>query len=159
MKGLKFALAYLIIISAVGCGSSRKSVKVDSKKSDTLIVKTETIKAPVINDVMTIKEICKDSVLKEFERVFIRETDTVTIQTVDGSLSVRINQQSRILSERESTIQSQREKIERLEETVKTKYSLKLVLILIGVIVLLWLVPGIPSKINRFVRRLFGSPV
>ena len=159
MRNVKIALAYLILIFAVGCGTKKKSVHVSTQKSDTLIVKTETIKAPVINDVMTIREICKDSTIKEFERIFIRDTDTVTISTVDNSLNVRISQQERTLSEKESTIQKQSERIERLEESVKSRFPLKLVLILCGVIALLWLVPGIPSRINRFVRKLFGSPL
>ena len=158
MTRIKHCLAYIAVLAAIGCGSSRKSVKTEVQKSDTLIVKTETIKAPLLNDVFTLKEICKDSVLTEFKRVYVRDTDTVTIETVDGSLVVKVNQQEREISKKEETISRQSERIERLEETVKTRYSLKLVLVLIGVIVLLWLVPGIPSTVNRFVRRLFGLP-
>jgi len=130
--------------------------KVESKKSDTLVQKTEVIRAPLLSDVMTIQEVCEDSVLTKFERVFIRDTDTVTISTVDGSLNVKISQQERILSEKESTIQSQSETIKELKETVKGRFPLQLVLILSGVIVLLWLVPGIPSTVNSFVKRLIG---
>ena len=159
MRNVKLALFYLLIVLAVSCGTKKKSVHVSTQKSDTLIVKTETIKAPVINDVMTIRDICKDSTITEFQRVFIRDTDTVTIESVDGSLLVRISQQERTLSERETTIQKQKEQLEHYEELIKRRPDLRTTLILIGVIVLLWLVPGIPSRINRFVRKLFGSPL
>lgn len=151
---IKHIAFYALILLAIGCGTKKKSTSVKVERSDTLVVRTETIKAPLITETFTLKELCKDSVLTEFEKVFIRHTDTITIQTVDGSLNVRISQQERILSEKESTIQQQSEKIASLEQIVKTRSNPKLVLILFGAIALLVIFPEIPYRIKKFVLKL-----
>ena len=159
MSKLKTVFAYIVIVFAVSCGTKKKSTQVYIEKKDTLVVKTEVIKAPVINDVITLKDICKDSTVTEFEKIFIRDTDTVKVTLFDNSLRLQVSQAERVITEKDSVLRIQSEKLEELKETVKSKWNLKVVLVLVGVIVLLWLFPSVPSKINSFVRKiLFKIP-
>ena len=155
MNKIKIVVAYIVVILAVSCGSKKKSTYVKTEKSDTLVLKTEVIKAPVIHDTFTLKEICKDSTVTEFEKIFIRDTDTVKVTLFDNSLRLQVSQAERVITEKDSVLKIQSEKLEELRETVKSKWNLKVVLVLVGVIVLLWLFPSVPSTINRFIRKLF----
>ena len=154
LKCVKYCLVYVVLIFAISCGTKKKSTYVKTEKSDTLVLKTEVIKAPVINDVVTLKDICKDSTVTEFEKVFIRDTDTVKVTLFDNSLRLQVSQAERVITEKDSVLKIQSEKLEELRETVKTRPSLKLTLILLGVIALLWFVPGIPSTVNKWFRRI-----
>jgi hypothetical protein len=155
MQRLKVIILYVLFVLAVGCGTLKKSDRVYIEKKDTLVLKTEVIRAPVLNDSFTLKEICEDSVVTEFERIFVRDTDTVRITLQDNSLRVLVSQQERVISRKDSVLRSQSQTLEELKETVRTKWNPKVVLILLAVIVLLWLFPSVPSKINSFVRKLF----
>ena len=154
MNKIKIVVAYIVVILAVSCGSKKKSTYVKTEKSDTLVLKTEVIKAPVINDVVTLKDICKDSTVTEFEKVFIRDTDTVKVTLFDNSLRLQVSQAERVITEKDSVLRIQSEKLKELRETVRTRPNLKLTLILLGVIALLWFVPGIPSTVNKWFRRI-----
>ena len=159
LKSAKIIALYVIIVFAVSCGTKKKSTYVKAEKSDTLVIKTEVVKAPVIHDTFTLKEICKDSLVTEFEKIFVRDTDTVIVTLQDNSLSLRVSQQERVITKKDSVLRIQSEKLEELRETVKTKWNLKVVLSLLGVIVLLWLFPSVPSRVNSFVRKfIFKIP-
>jgi len=153
-RGLIACIAYLAILFFPSCKPTKSVSKTEVQKSDTVIIKTEAIRAPVLHDLLTIEEICQDSVVRPLERILVRDTDTIRISTVDNSLSVQISQQARTLSERELIIQKQSERISELQQTVKTRTSIRTVLILIGVLVLFVVFPGIPYHTHQLIKRL-----
>lgn len=152
MRNIKVCLAYIAILLVVGCATKKKSTSLKIQRSDTLILKKEEIKAPLLTDVTTIKQLCKDSVATEFRRVFVRDTDTVLVEVVDNSLTVRLQQAERTLSAKEETISRQQESIERLESTVKTKVSLRPYLYAAIIVLIFIIFPGIPKYLNGLVR-------
>jgi len=140
-----------LTILLVSCG--KKTYKLEVKQSDSLFIKTEQIKAPLLNDVMIVPEICKDSVATEFKRIYVRDTDTIIVEVKDNQLTFDIRQKERIISELKETISKQHKEIS--EKRVITKIAWKPILILSGIILLFLLVPTIPQILRKLLRSLF----
>ena len=118
MKKYVLILAILVLSS---CRSKKEVLKTEVKTSDTLFVKSETIKAPVLNQSLTIQQIC-DSVTGEvvrFKKVFVVDGDSIQVLTdVNNSLQIKINQRERTLSEKDSIIRSLKSELSSISETV-----------------------------------------
>lgn len=141
----------LLSVLFISCG--KKTYKLEVKQSNSLFVKTEQIKAPLLNDVMIVPEICKDSIATEFKRIYVRDTDTIIVEVKDNQLTFDIRQKERIISELKETISKQHNEIS--EKRVITKIAWKPILILSGIIFLFLLVPTIPQILRKLLRSLF----
>jgi len=146
--------AILLTLTVLLASCGRKTYHtLEVKRSDSLFVKTEQIKAPLLNDVMIVPEICKDSVATEFKRIYVRDTDTIIVEVKDNQLTFDIRQKERIISELKETISKQHKEIS--EKRVITKIAWKPILILSGIILLFLLVPTIPQILRKLLRSLF----
>ena len=146
-------MRYLFVILVLFTSCGRKTYKLEVKQSDSLIVRTEQIKAPLLNDVMVVPEICKDSIATEFKRIYVRDTDTIIVEIKDNELVLDVRQKERIISELKETIQKQHKEIS--EKRIITKIAWKPILILSGIILLFLLVPTIPQLLRKLLRALF----
>lgn len=160
MKQIKVVLIYLVLLLAVGVGSvsckAKKNFVVSERKVlDSVVVKVETVKAPLVTDVMTIPELCPDSVKAvEFRRVFVRDTDTIIVEVRNDSLEVRIKQAEKLLSEKEQQLNLRTEEVKRLERSTKQRTPLKTILLFLAVLISFVLFPGIPRALNIFFGKL-----
>lgn len=118
---MKNCYTVLLIILLFGCRTKREVLKTEVRTSDSLFVKTETIKAPVLNQSLTIEQIC-DTITGEvvrFKKVFVVDGDSIQILTdVNNSLQIKISQRERTISEKDSIIQKLRSDITSISETV-----------------------------------------
>jgi len=105
MKNYKLILFYAFILFAMGCGTVKKNLHtVTTSVSDTLVVKTEVIKAPSLNSTLIIKELC-DSITSEpkpFSQSFTVGKDTVFLEIVDNELLLNIEVLEKELLRRDS---------------------------------------------------------
>ena len=146
--------AILLTLTVLLASCGRKTYHtLEVKQSDSLFVKTEQIKAPLLNDVMIVPEICKDSIATEFKRIYVRDTDTIIVEIKDNQLVFDVRQKERIISELKETISKQHKEIS--EKRVITKIAWKPILILSGIILLFLLVPTIPQILRKLLRSLF----
>lgn len=141
---MKNAVYYLIVLLAIAIGSCKPKknlVKVDAKKSDTVIVKVEQVKAPFLIGDFRIEEVCDtvevvvDGVVykappkaRDFDYETVIDSLKAVISLRNNAFSLNISQKDRILSEKELIVQKQKERIERLESIEKTSINLKLIL-------------------------------
>ena len=116
-----FTFLYITLLLAMGCGSKHKVVTSETKVLDSVVYKVETVKAPLITDVLKIKELCKDSVATEFRKVYVRDTDTITVYVEDNALTVEVNQKERTISELEQKLKTRESEIEVLKSETKYK--------------------------------------
>ena len=128
MSRFKTVILYVFIVLIVGCNAKKKYINTESKVIDSVIVKTETIKAPLLTDVMYLPEICKDSIAKEFKRIIVRDTDTIEVEVKDNGLLVSVRQQEKTISELEQKLSIRESEIEQLKKTTKYKIHWGLVL-------------------------------
>jgi histone deacetylase complex regulatory component SIN3 len=104
-------------------------------------MKVEQVKAPFLIGDFLIEQVCDtveimvDGVIykappkvKNFDYETVIDSLKAVISLRNNVFSVNISQKERILSEKESTIQRQKERIERLESIEKTSINLKLIL-------------------------------
>lgn len=145
--------AILLTLTVLFASCGRKTYHLEVKQSDSLFVRTEQIKAPLLNDVMIVPEICKDSIATEFKRIYVRDTDTIIVEVKDNQLTLDVRQKERIISELKETIQKQHKEIS--EKRIITKIAWKPILILSGIIALFLLVPTIPQLLRKLLRSLF----
>jgi hypothetical protein len=146
--------AILLTLTVLLASCGRKTYhSLEVKQSDSLFVKTEQIKAPLLNDVMIVPEICKDSIATEFKRIYVRDTDTIIVEVKDNQLTLDVRQKERIISELKETILNQHKEIS--EKRVITKIAWKPILILSGIILLFLLVPTIPQILRKLLQSLF----
>jgi hypothetical protein len=146
--------AILLTLTVLLASCGRKTYHtLEVKQSDSLFIKTEQIKAPLLNDVMMVPEICKDSIATEFKRIYVRDTDTIIVEVKDNQLTFDVRQKERIISELKETISNQHKEIS--EKRVITKIAWKPILILSGIIALFLLVPTIPQILRKLLRSLF----
>jgi len=149
-------LRVILLLSVLFISCGRKTYHtLEVKQSDSLFVKTEQIKAPLLNDVMIVPEICKDSIATEFKRIYVRDTDTIIVEIKDNQLTFDVRQKERIISSLKETIQQKSTLISEQEKIIKTKISWKPILILSGIIALFLLVPTIPQLLRKLLRSLF----
>lgn len=116
---MKSTITILAILLLVGCRTKKEVLKTEVKTSDTLYVKTETIKAPVLNQSLIIEEIC-DTITGEvvrFKKVFVIDGDSIQVLTdVNNSLQIKINQRERTLSQKDSIIKSLRHELSNISQ-------------------------------------------
>ncbi|RDY57732.1 hypothetical protein [Flagellimonas nanhaiensis] len=96
---------YILIFLLLGCKTKKQVLRTEIRTSDTLIVKSEMIKAPVLNQALTIEQIC-DTVTGEvvrFKKVFVVDGDSIEILTNDNNqLQVKISQLEKLVKQKDS---------------------------------------------------------
>ena len=159
MQSINKLLIYALLPFAIGCAGKKKYVVSERKVVDSVVVRVERIKAPLLSDVLTIPELCPDSVKAvEFKRVFIRDTDTILVEVVNDSLVVKIKQAEKLLSEKDQQLILRSEEIKRLSATTTSRTSLKTILGFLIVLVVFVVFPGIPRAIHDlFVKLIRGG--
>lgn len=121
---MKTKIVIFLMLILFGCRTKKEVLKTEVKTSDTLYVKTETIKAPVLNQSLIIEQIC-DTITGEvvrFKKVFVIDGDSIQVLTdVNNSLQIKINQRERTLSQKDSIIQKLRKELSEVSEKVVYK--------------------------------------
>jgi uncharacterized protein YcfL len=121
MKNTIYIIAILLL---VGCRAKKETLKTEIKQSDTLIVKSEVIKAPVLNQSLLIEQIC-DTITGEvvrFKKVFVVNGDSIQILTNEkNELSIKISQRERELEKKDSIVQKLKEQLSQVSEKVIIK--------------------------------------
>ena len=142
------AILLTLIVLLASCG--RKTYhSIESKVTDSVIVKIEQIKAPLLSETLIVPEICKDSIATEFKKIYIRDTDTIIVEIKDNQLTFDIRQKERIISQLKETVLKQREELK--EKKVKEVIAWKPILILSAIILLFLIFPTIPGIIKRII--------
>ena len=142
------AILLTLIVLFASCG--RKTYhSIESKVTDSVIVKIEQIKAPLLSETLIVPEICKDSIATEFKKIYIRDTDTIIVEVKDNQLTFDIRQKERIISQLKETVLKQKEELK--EKKVKEVIAWKPILILSAIILLFLIFPTIPSIIKRII--------
>lgn len=158
---------YLFIIAVVFSCKPQQELTIKEEKNSEVTVKTEQIKAPVLNDVLRISEVC-DSVeikvggviykappkAKNFSREINLDSLRIALQMRDNVFEFQIDQKSRLISEKELIISKQSKEIERLERITKKRIAWTPLLIGSLILVLFIIFPGIPKFINNTIKRL-----
>lgn len=115
-------LYLLIIIILLSSCRAKKVMRTEVRQSDTLIIKKEVIKAPNLNQTLTIQEIC-DTITGEvvrFEKVFVIDGDSIKLLTdANNSLKLEIKARERIISEKDSLISRNDKTVLETSETVR----------------------------------------
>lgn len=148
------AILLTLTVLLASCGKKTYHT-LEVKKSDSLFIKTEQIKAPLLNDVMIVPEICKDSIATEFKRIYVRDTDTIIVEVKNNELVLDVRQKERIISELRERIHQKDTLISEQEKIIKTKIAWKPILILSGIIALFLFVPTIPNILRKLLQSLF----
>jgi len=148
------AILLTLTVLLASCGKKTYHT-LEVKKSDSLFIKTEQIKAPLLNDVMIVPDICKDSIATEFKRIYVRDTDTIIVEVKNNELILDVRQKERIISELRERIHQKDTFISEQEKIIKTKIAWKPILILSGIIALFLFVPTIPQLLRKLLRALF----
>lgn len=144
-------MRYLVItlLLLTSCASKKSFKSVDVLKRDSIVVKIEQVKSPLLQDIMIVPEICKDSVATEFKKIYIRDTDTIIVEVKNNELVLDVRQKERVISELRERIHKKDMIISEKEKQIKEKIAWKPILILSGIIVLFLAFPTIPSIIKK----------
>lgn len=136
---MRTASLILLLLLIGGC-RAKKVERTEVKRSDSLIVKREVIKAPVLNHSLTIHEIC-DTITGEvvrFEKVFVVDGDSIQLlTTANNTLKLQIKARERIISEKDSIISVKEEKAVSVSETVRYRidWSWTLGALVVGLVI------------------------
>jgi len=142
------AILLTLIVLLASCG--RKTYhSIESKVTDSVIVKIEQVKAPLLSETLIVPEICKDSIATEFKKIYIRDTDTIIVEIKNNQLTFDIRQKERIISQLKETVLKQKEELK--EKKVKEVIAWKPILILSAIILLFLIFPTIPGIIKRII--------
>lgn len=120
-----FLFAIGIILALFSSCKSKQVHRTKVRQSDTLIVKKEVIKAPILNHSLTIHEIC-DSITGEvvrFEKIFVVDGDSIQLLTdANNTLKLQIKARERTLSEKNSEVSRVRKEL--LEASRVVRYRI-----------------------------------
>ena len=142
--------AILLTLTVLLASCGRKTYhSIESKITDSVIVKIEQIKAPLLSETLIVPEICKDSIATEFKKIYIRDTDTIIVEIKNNQLTFDIRQKERIISQLKETVLKQKEELK--EKKVKEVIAWKPILILSAIILLFLIFPTIPGIIKRII--------
>jgi len=142
--------AILLTLTVLLASCGRKTYhSIESKITDSVIVKIEQIKAPLLSETLIVPEICKDSIATEFKKIYIRDNDTIIVEIKNNQLTFDIRQKERIISQLKETVLKQKEELK--EKKVKEVIAWKPILILSAIILLFLIFPTIPGIIKRII--------
>lgn len=154
----KILLWILLVVSISGCKSKQPMTKIESKKVDSIYIKTEAVRSPLLTDILTIQEIC-DTVTGEvirFKKVFVINGDSIEVLTNEkNELNIKVSQLSKELKRLDSVSKTKEviEKTDNLEIKYKTP---KYIWYIIGVLVVGWFIPAVPRFVNGVFKKLVG---
>ena len=140
MKKCINALFLFLAVALLGGCRAKKVERTEVQRSDTLIVKKEVIKGPVLNHSLTIHEIC-DSITGEvvrFEKVFVVDGDSIQLlTTANNTLKLEIRARERTISEKDSEISRIKEEASSTSEVVRYRidWSWTLGALVVGLVI------------------------
>lgn len=145
MKNIPLILYIVLIFLVVSCGSKKNVTTSVTKVTDTVFIKTETIKGPLVKDIIRVHHLC-DSTGKaiEFEKEFIYMEDTLKISTLNNQLSITSNRLARVLKENDSLVKSRNADTKESSEKVKYRtpawhwWAHLVALLVIGIGIYFW---------------------
>lgn len=146
----------LLIICLSSCKPKKVFVTSEVYKTDSLFIKTETIKAPLITESIKIKELCDDKGNPvQFKKVFVIQKDTLEIETLGNELRISSRLLDKVISQRDSVSKINQEL--RVSETLEIEYQVPkwawwYMSIASTLLILFIVFPFIP----RMIRKLFG---
>lgn len=138
-KCINALFLFLAVVLLSSC-RAKKVERTEVRHSDTLIVKKEVIKAPVLNHSLTIHEIC-DSITGEvvrFEKVFVVDGDSIQLLTdANNTLKLQIKARERTLSERDSEVSRVRKELREASDVVRYRidWSWTLGALVVGLVI------------------------
>jgi len=116
------AILFIALLLLLGSCRAKKVERTEVRQSDTLIVKKEVIKAPVLSQTLTFLEIC-DTITglpRSVEYVHVVDGDSIKLlTTANNTLKLQIKARERTLSEKDSEVSRVREKLANVKETVR----------------------------------------
>ncbi len=135
---MKNIIRLFLVLALLSSCRSKKTVldKIETVKSDTLIVKSETVVRPPILSSLTINEIC-DTLTgkpKVFKQVFVIDGDTLELSLKNNELTLYNNQLKKTISKKDSVYEALKSEVKQLRESVTIKYRIPLwaILTIIG---------------------------
>ena len=160
MKNYKIIFAYIIIILVMGCAAKKKEYQsVSTAKSDTLILKTESVVLPPLATSITVNELC-DSLTgkpKEFSQYVAMGKDTVFIEVLDNELLFRYSQLEKVIKQQDSVIKIKNKEVIDVKKSEFIEYRwARITWVLLGIVVLFLILPVIPTYINKIAKKLIG---
>lgn len=123
-------LPLILLILAFGC-KTKEYVVSERTKTDSLIIKTETIKAPVISDLLVIPDICDTITNKvtKFRKVFVVNGDSIELLTNEANeLKFEIKTLEKDLHTKDSVYRSSLETDKERVKKVKYRTDWRLIL-------------------------------
>jgi len=147
---LKKVILLALLVSSCG---KKTYHSIETKVVDSVIVKIERIKAPILNDMVVVEGICQDSIKTEFKRILVRDTDTIIVELKDNKLIFDVKQKEKTIKELKETLKVKEKEV--IESKKERKIWWKPILIMAGIIALFIIFPIAPSSINKLLRLLF----
>lgn len=118
---MRTASLILLLLLIGGC-KSKQVHRTEVNRSDTLIVKKEVIKAPVLSQTLTFLEIC-DTITglpRSVEYIHVVDGDSIKLlTTANNTLKLQIKARERTISEKDSEVSRVREELANVKETVR----------------------------------------
>lgn len=136
---MRTASLILLLLLIGGC-RAKKVERTEIQRSDTLIVKKEVIKAPVLSQTLTFSEIC-DTITglpRSVEYVHVVDGDSIQIlTTANNTLKLQIKARERTISEKDSEVSRVREKLAQVSEVVRYRidWSWTLGALVVGLVI------------------------
>jgi len=158
MNRFKVIALYLLVIFIMGCAAKKNVYRnISTKVTDTLILKTEVIKAPLLNSTLVIKELC-DSITskpKPFQQTFVVGKDTVFVKVDNNQLTFKVEQLEKEILRRDSVkLTSSKEVIDvTKKETIRYRWA-RITWVFLSIIVVFIVFPKIPQAIRNVVEKL-----
>ena len=158
MNRFKVIGLYLMVIFIMGCAAKKNTYRnISTKVTDTLILKTEVIKAPVLNSTLVVKELC-DSITgkpKPFQQTFVVGKDTVFINIVDNELLLNIDILEKEILRRDSVLRTSSKEVIDVSKKVTVRYRwARITWIFLSIIVVFIVFPKIPQSIRTLAEKL-----
>src|SRR5690606_34858760 len=128
------------LLLLMGSCRAKKVERTEVHRSDTLIVKKEVIKAPVLSQTLTFLEIC-DTITglpRSVEYIHVVDGDSIKLlTTANNTLKLQIKARERTLSEKDSEVSRVREKLANVKETVRYRidWSWTLGALVVGLVI------------------------
>lgn len=122
-----FIFSLILLVSS--CKIKEKLFTSETKVIDSVKVISEQIKAPLLKDVLYIKDICDTTTgkAKEVQKIYIIDNDSIELLIdKNNDLYFSINQKSKIISKKDSLIKKLQKELKEKSETIiyKNRYDL-----------------------------------
>lgn len=119
-------MMYILLIAS--CRAKKEAFTSETKVIDSIIIKSEVIKAPVLNDLLVIEQLCDSTTDKpvQFRKIYVIDGDSIEVLTNEkNQLVFKLNQKDKVISNKDSTIRKLETELRESSEKVIVKRDLK----------------------------------